>query len=477
MNDILKKDITSLHKMLVGKEISAVELTKTFLAHAKAENARLNSFITICENEALRTAEACDKKIAEGKNVTKLTGIPIGLKDIFCTKGIKTTCGSKMLANYVPPYNATVVEKLEAAGAVVIGKLNMDEFAMGSSNEFSAFGPVKNPHDETRIPGGSSGGSAASVAANQCVATLGTDTGGSIRQPAAMCGVVGIKPTYGRVSRYGMIAFASSLDQAGPMANNVRDAAIMLGAISGHDSRDATSLRADVPDFEAALTGDIKGLKIGIPKEYFSGGLDTEVAASIKAAIEKIHSLGATTVEATLPSTDFSTACYYIVAPAEASANLARFDGIRYGHRAEKFSDLDDLYSRTRAEGFGDEVKLRIMIGTFVLSSGFYDAYYKKAQQVRTLIKNDFDAAFKKYDLLLAPTTPTPAFKIGEKIDDPLTMYLSDIFTIPANLAGLPAMNVPCGKTNSGLPIGMQLIGRPMDEATILKVAHAYEQA
>lgn len=463
--------------MLVGKEISAVELTKTFLAHAKAENARLNSFITICENEALRTAEACDKKIAEGKNVTKLTGIPIGLKDIFCTKGIKTTCGSKMLANYVPPYNATVVEKLEAAGAVVIGKLNMDEFAMGSSNEFSAFGPVKNPHDETRIPGGSSGGSAASVAANQCVATLGTDTGGSIRQPAAMCGVVGIKPTYGRVSRYGMIAFASSLDQAGPMANNVRDAAIMLGAISGHDSRDATSLRADVPDFEAALTGDIKGLKIGIPKEYFSGGLDTEVAASIKAAIEKIHSLGATTVEATLPSTDFSTACYYIVAPAEASANLARFDGIRYGHRAEKFSDLDDLYSRTRAEGFGDEVKLRIMIGTFVLSSGFYDAYYKKAQQVRTLIKNDFDAAFKKYDLLLAPTTPTPAFKIGEKIDDPLTMYLSDIFTIPANLAGLPAMNVPCGKTNSGLPIGMQLIGRPMDEATILKVAHAYEQA
>jgi len=477
MNDILKKDITSLHKMLVGKEISAVELTKTFLAHAKAENARLNSFITICENEALRTAEACDKKIAEGKNVTKLTGIPIGLKDIFCTKGIKTTCGSKMLANYVPPYNATVVEKLEAAGAVVIGKLNMDEFAMGSSNEFSAFGPVKNPHDETRIPGGSSGGSAASVAANQCVATLGTDTGGSIRQPAAMCGVVGIKPTYGRVSRYGMIAFASSLDQAGPMANNVRDAAIMLGAISGHDSHDATSLRADVPDFEAALTGDIKGLKIGIPKEYFSGGLDTEVAASIKAAIEKIHSLGATTVEATLPSTDFATACYYIVAPAEASANLARFDGIRYGHRAGKFADLDDLYSRTRAEGFGDEVKLRIMIGTFVLSSGFYDAYYKKAQQVRTLIKNDFDAAFKKYDLLLAPTTPTPAFKIGEKIDDPLTMYLSDIFTIPANLAGLPAMNVPCGRTKSGLPIGMQLIGRPMDEATILKVAHAYEQA
>jgi aspartyl-tRNA(Asn)/glutamyl-tRNA(Gln) amidotransferase subunit A len=456
---------------LEGKT-SPVKLTEGFLSYINETNPRLNSFVTICNDNALKDAEEAEKRIKSGKNVTPLTGIPIGLKDILVTKGLKTTCGSKILANYIPPYSATVVKKLREAGAVIMGKLNMDEFAMGSSNEHSAFGPVKNPHNIEYTPGGSSGGSAAAVASGQCVSTIGTDTGGSIRQPASFCGVVGLKPTYGRVSRFGLIAFASSLDQIGPFTNNVEDAAIMLNTIAGFDPVDSTSLNVPVPDYRKKIKDGVKKLKIGIPKEYFIKGLDKEVETSVKTTIERLKKDGAELVDISLPHTEHALACYYIIAPAECSANLARFDGIRYGHRTSSFKDIDELYKKSRTEGFGSEVTLRIMLGTYVLSSGYYDAYYKKAQLVRTLIREDFMKAFKKVDVIATPTSPTPAFKFGEKIDDPLQMYLSDIFTIPVNLAGLPAISIPCGKSKKGLPIGLQLIGKHLDEETILRTAY-----
>jgi aspartyl-tRNA(Asn)/glutamyl-tRNA(Gln) amidotransferase subunit A len=468
--------INELHKELVSGKISAVELTKSYLKTIGKTNPSINSFITVCEDRALKQAAKADERLKSKKNVTPLTGIPLGLKDLLVTKGIRTTCASKILFNYIPQYNATTVDKLEDAGAIILGKLNMDEFAMGSSNEHSAFGPVKNPLNEKYVPGGSSGGSAAAVASNQCVAALGTDTGGSIRQPASMCGCVGIKPTYGRVSRFGLVAFASSLDQIGPITKDVTDAAIMLRTISGYDKLDSTTLKNDVPDYDSALKEGLKGLKIGIPKEYFIKGISREVKDSLNAAIKKFEKNGAEIIDISLPHTEYAVACYYIIAPAEASANLARYDGIRYGHRSKSAGNIDELFRQTRSEGFGPEVTLRIMIGTYVLSSGYYDAYYRKAQCVRTLIKNDFTDAFSKVDAIVSPTTPTPAFKIGEKIDDPLQMYLGDIFTIPVNLAGLPAISIPCGSSKEGLPIGMQIIGKHLDESKILNIAYNYER-
>ncbi|MEK7841215.1 MAG: Asp-tRNA(Asn)/Glu-tRNA(Gln) amidotransferase subunit GatA, partial [Deltaproteobacteria bacterium] len=399
------------------------------------------------------------------------------VKDIFCTKGILTTCASKILNNFVPPYDATVIKKLKEAGAVILGKNNMDEFAMGSSTENSAFFVTKNPWDTERVPGGSSGGSAASVSAGECAGSIGTDTGGSIRQPASCCGVVGLKPTYGRVSRYGMIAFASSLDQAGPMTKDVLDCAIMLNTMAGYDSQDSTCIDTPVPDYTKALTKGIKGLNIGIPKEYFIKGLDSDVEKAVKEAIEVLKKQGASVVDVSLPHTDYAIAVYYLVATAEASSNLARYDGVKYGCRAKDSKNLMDMYCKTRDEGFGPEVKRRIMLGAYSLSAGYYDAYYKKASQVRTLIKRDFEEAFKKCDVILTPTAPTPAFKIGEKTADPLTMYLSDIFTISCNLAGIPGLSIPCGFTKGNLPIGLQILGKPLDEETVLKTAYAYEQA
>jgi aspartyl-tRNA(Asn)/glutamyl-tRNA(Gln) amidotransferase subunit A len=403
--------------------------------------------------------------------------VPIALKDIFVTKGVETTCGSNILKGYIPPYDGTATAKLKGAGAVILGKLNMDEFAMGSSNEFSAFGAVKNPWNRKYTPGGSSGGSAATVAARLATLAYGTDTGGSIRQPASFCGIVGLKPTYGRVSRYGIVAFASSLDQLGPMTRDVRDCAVALQAVAGHDPRDSTSIPADTPDYAAGLTGKLKGLTIGLPKEYFVSGIDPEVEAAVKAAADVLKENGARVKEISLPHTKYAVACYYIVAPAEASANLARYDGIRYGLRAGGKMDLAELFEASRTEGFGPEVTLRIIVGTYVLSSGYYDAYYLKAQRVRTLIKDDFLEAFESCDALLAPVAPTPPFKLGEKTDDPIKMYLNDIFTIPVNLAGLPGLAIPCGFSKSGLPIGMQLIGKPLDEMTLLNIGYTYEQA
>lgn len=469
--------IQNLHDQLKDKKISAVELTQDYLKRIKDSNPELNSFITVTEDIALDAARNADLCLKTGQNVTPLTGIPVGIKDLFVITGTRTTCGSHILENYTAPYTATVVERLVAAGAVIVGKLNMDEFAMGSSNEHSYYGCVRNPWERDHIPGGSSGGSAAAVAAEHCVAALGTDTGGSIRQPASHCGVVGIKPTYGRVSRYGMVAFASSLDQCGPMARSVRDCAETLQIISGFDPKDSTSLNLPVPDYGKTLGASIKGKKIGIPKEYFVTGTDAEVAKTVDTAIAELKKLGAECVDISLPHTDYALPCYYIIAPAEASANLARFDGVRFGHRTKAPKDLRDLYDLSRTEGFGPEVTLRITIGTFVLNSGYYDAYYKKAQQVRTLITQDFLRAFEKVDAIVTPVSPTAAFRFGEKTDDPLQMYLSDIFTIPCNLAGLPGMSVPCGFTSQKLPVGMQLIGKPLAEAEILQIAHAYEQA
>ncbi|PLX72323.1 MAG: Asp-tRNA(Asn)/Glu-tRNA(Gln) amidotransferase GatCAB subunit A [Desulfuromonas sp.] len=468
--------ISALQEKLRSKEISSVELTRAYLERIAATDESINAFISVCEEEALADATRADKDLAAG-NAAALTGIPVALKDIFLTEGLRTTCASKILDNFVAPYDGTAVAKLKESGAVIIGKLNMDEFAMGSSNENSAAGTVKNPWDLTKVPGGSSGGSAAAVAARQAVATLGTDTGGSIRQPASYCGVVGLKPTYGRVSRYGVIAYASSLDQVGPVARNVTDCATMLGAIAGHDPLDSTSIDRPVPDYTAGLDGDLKGVRIGLPKEYFIDGLDADVKEATEKAITTYKELGGEIVEVSLPHTDYAVACYYLVATAEASSNLARYDGIRYGVRVDNGDGLIELYRQTRAAGFGDEVKRRIMLGTYALSSGYYDAYYLKAQKVRTLIRQDFLDAFEKVDTLLTPVAPTPAFGLGEKVDDPLTMYLSDIFTIPVNLAGTCGLSLPCGMSQQGLPIGMQLIGKPFAEEQILKVAHAYEQA
>ncbi len=468
--------LRQLQQKLTAAEVSSVELTRAFFERIAATDERINAFITRCEPQALTAAAEADRRIAAGAG-GPLTGIPVAVKDIFNTEGVLTTCASKILANYVAPYDATAVARLKAAGAVIVGKLNMDEFAMGSSNENSAWGPVKNPWNLDCVPGGSSGGSAAAVAARQAVATLGTDTGGSIRQPASHCGVVGLKPTYGRVSRYGVIAYASSLDQVGPLARTVADCAIMLGAVAGYDPQDSTSIDVPVPDYPATLAGGVKGLKIGLPKEYFIEGLDPDVKKAMDEAIATYRDLGAEFVEVSLPHTDYAVACYYLIATAEASSNLARYDGVRYGVRAEEAANLIDMYMQTRARGFGAEVKRRIMLGTYALSSGYYDAYYLKAQKVRTLIRQDFLDAFEKCDLILTPVAPTPAFRIAEKTDDPLKMYLSDIFTIPVNLAGTCGLSLPCGFSADGLPIGLQLVGQPFGEEALLRAGHAFEQA
>lgn len=463
--------------LIEKREASPVELTELFLERISAEDGRINSYITVWEEAALEAARGAEKQISEGNYLGALHGVPIALKDIFVTKGSRTTCGSKMLRDFVSPYNSTVAEKLMASGSVVLGKNNMDEFAMGSSNETSYFGPVKNPWDTDRVPGGSSGGSAAATAANLCVASVGTDTGGSIRQPGSLCGVVGMKPTYGRVSRYGMIAFASSLDQAGPLAKTVEDAAIILSSIAGHDPMDSTSVNLPAADYANALSTDIKGLRVGIPKEYFISGMDPEVEKSVRKAIAELEALGAEIVEISLPHSRYAVSTYYIIAPSEASSNLARYDGVRYTYRCEDAETLRDLFFRSRSEGFGDEVKRRIMLGTYALSTGYYDAYYVKAQKARTLIIRDFEDAWEKVDVIASATSPETAFRIGEKTDDPLKMYLSDILTIPCNIAGLPGISVPCGFSSEKLPIGFQIMGKPFDEQTVLNVAYAYEQS
>jgi aspartyl-tRNA(Asn)/glutamyl-tRNA(Gln) amidotransferase subunit A len=464
------------HEHLTKKSFSSLELTQSFYHRIKAVDSKVAAYLTLTEEEAYQQARQADDRIARGEGVTELTGIPLALKDILCTKSIRTTCASKILSNFSPPYDATVVAKLRESGAVFLGKANMDEFAMGSSTENSGFNITRNPWDLNRIPGGSSGGSAAAVAADECIASLGSDTGGSIRQPAACCGVVGFKPTYGRVSRFGLVAFASSLDQIGPITKDVTDCAILMNSISGHDTNDSTSVNVTVPDYRKALVNDVKGMKLGIPKEYFVEGMDRDAERAVWEAIKHLEKCGASIKEVSLPHTEYAVATYYIICTAEASSNLARYDGVKYGHRAKGYDGLIDMYAKTRAEGFGPEVKRRIMLGTYVLSAGYYDAYYRKAQQVRTLIKGDFDRVFKECDALLTPTSPTPAFMIGEKVKDPLQMYLSDILTIPVNLAGLPGISIPCGFSNGGLPIGLQIIGKHFDEETILRVAYSYEQ-
>ncbi len=476
MADRIYQPITQLAAALDAKQISAVELTQAVIARTKAVNGRLNAFNSFDEADALAQAGASDARRAAGQGRGALDGIPVGLKDVIAVQGQPLTASSRMLAKFVSPYDATVTQQLKRAGAVLWGRLNCDEFAMGSSTENSAFGPAVNPWDLTRVPGGSSGGSAAALAAGTTVATLGSDTGGSIRQPAAFCGLVGLKPTYGLVSRFGLVAFASSLDQIGPFARTVEDAAIVLGAIAGHDERDSTSYRATIPNYRAELGGRRGPWKLGIPKEYFAAGLDPEIGAAVERAVAFYRSQGCEVKPVSLPHTQYCLDTYYIIATAEASSNLARYDGIRYGHRAAQASDLVDLYARSRAEGFGAEVKRRIILGTYVLSSGYYDAYYLRAQKVRTLIREDFLRAYQEVDALLTPTSPIPAFKIGEK-SDPLAMYLCDIYTIGVNLAGLPAMSVPCGFTSGGLPIGMQLIGQPFNESGLLAIAQAYERA
>ncbi len=467
--------IKEASELIKSKELSPVELTKALLDRISNKDEKLNSYITVLTEKALESATRAEEEISAGNYNGPLHGIPLGIKDIFITKDIKTTCGSKMLENFLPPYDATVTTKLMDAGAVILGKNNMDEFAMGSSTETSYFGPTTNPWDIERVPGGSSGGSASATSASLCLASVGTDTGGSIRQPASLCGVVGMKPTYGRVSRFGMIAFASSLDQAGPITKTVEDTAIILNSISGPDPRDSTCVNLSVPDYTQSLKDSLDGLKIGIPKEYFVEGMDKDVEDASKKAISEIENLGAEIVEISLPHTEYAVLTYYIIAPSEASSNLARYDGVKYGFRAEGVESLSDMYFKTRAQGFGDEVKRRIMLGTYALSSGYYDAYYLKAQKVRTLIKKDFEEAFEKVDAIVAPTTPEVAFKIGEKTQDPIKMYLSDVLTIPCNIAGLPGISVPCGFSKDGLPIGIQVLGKPFDEETVIHVAHAYE--
>ena len=462
--------------LIKSKEISPVELTESVLERIGTVDRKLNSYITVLADKAFESAKTAEKEISSGSYRGPLHGIPLGLKDIFVMKGAPSTCGSKMLENFFSPYDATVTGKLLDAGAVIVGKNNMDEFAMGSSTETSYFGRTNNPWDPGRVPGGSSGGSAAATAATLCLGSVGTDTGGSVRQPASFCGVVGMKPTYGRVSRFGMIAFASSLDQAGPLTKTVRDTAMILNAISGHDHNDSTCVNIPVPDYTLSLKDDLKGMKIGVPREYFIEGMDREVEEAARKAITLLEDLGGEIIEISLPHTEYAVLTYYIIAPSEASSNLARYDGVRYGYRAEEAGSLRDMYFNTRAEGFGNEVKRRIMLGTYALSAGYYDAYYVKAQKVRTLIKRDFDEAFKNVDVIAAPTTPEVAFKFGEKTDDPVKMYLSDVLTIPCNIAGLPGISVPCGFSSGGLPIGIQVLGKPFEEETVIHAAHAYEQ-
>jgi len=457
-------------------EASPVGVAEDYLARIGALDDRLGAYLTVTRDDALAAARAAEARYRAKAPLGPLDGAPVALKDVFCTRGVRTTCGSRILERYVPPYDATLVERLKAAGAVILGKTNMDEFAMGSSTEHSAFQLTRNPWDLARVPGGSSGGSAAAVAGGLAAGAFGTDTGGSVRQPAAFCGVVGLKPTYGRISRYGLVAFASSLDHVAPFALDITDTALLLAATAGHDPLDATSVDAPVPDYVAALASGVKGLRVGVPDEYFGAGLDPEIDRAVRAAIDVLRDLGAAIERVSLPTTEYGVATYYVVAPAEASSNLARYDGVKYGLRVPGGKDLIDMVSRTRAAGFGPEVKRRVMLGTYALSAGYYDAYYGQAQKVRTLVRRDFEKAFARVDVLAAPTTPSVAFKHGEK-SDPLAMYMNDVYTIPASMTGLPAISVPCGFNGSGLPIGLQLIGRPLDEATLLRVAHAYEQA
>ena len=474
-NQLWQLSVAEASRLLAAKEISSVELTESFLRRIEEVDTQLSAYITVTADAALDHAEAADRRISAGDGAP-LTGIPMQIKDLLCTEGTATTCASEMLAGYVPVYNATAVARLRGQGAVLLGKGNMDEFGMGSSTENSAFFPTRNPWDTDRVPGGSSGGSAAAVAAGEAAYALGTDTGGSIRQPASFCGVTGLKPTYGRVSRYGLVAYASSLDQVGPIARDARDCAMILEAIAGHDGYDATSLPNPVPDYSPNLTGNIAGLRLGVPKEYFAEGMDTGVRAAVTVSVDQLADLGAEVREVSLPTTGYALACYYIIAPSECSANLARYDGVKYGYSHQGDGDIWEAMERTRQHGFGPEVKRRIMLGAFALSSGYYDAYYHKAQQVRTLIREDFDRVFQEVDALAAPVSPLVAFPIGERADDPVRMYLVDVYTLPVNIAGLPAMSVPCG-FSEGLPVGLQLIGPHLEEGRLLNIAHAYQQA
>ncbi|MBM4286924.1 MAG: Asp-tRNA(Asn)/Glu-tRNA(Gln) amidotransferase subunit GatA [Deltaproteobacteria bacterium] len=468
--------IGELHPLMRKKEISPVELTREILERIAALDGKLHCYVTVDQQGALAQAREAEKRWADGQ-ATPLTGIPLAIKDLIATRGLRTTCASRSLENYLPPYDATVMEKLRQAGAVILGKVNMDEFAMGSSTENSAFGATLNPWRPDRIPGGSSGGSAAAVAADLCLASLGSDTGGSIRQPASHCGVVGLKPTYGRVSRFGLVAYASSLDQIGPLGKDVTDCALLLEIIAGYDPKDSTSAPVPVPDYVPALKEDIRGLKIAVPREYFLPGMQPEVEQAVRAALATYTALGADLVEVSLPHTEYAVAVYYLIATAEASSNLARYDGVKYGYRNPEATELMDMYYTTRAQGLGAEVRRRIMLGTYALSAGYYEAYYQKASQVRTLIRRDFEEVFRTCQVVATPVAPTTAFRLGEKTDDPLTMYLSDIFTISANLAGIPGISLPCGLDSLGLPIGLQLLARPFDEATLLRAAYAFEQA
>jgi aspartyl-tRNA(Asn)/glutamyl-tRNA(Gln) amidotransferase subunit A len=459
------------------RKVTAFSLAESYYARIENEDTQIGAYLTLCKERAVTQADRIDRMAAEGKPLPPLAGVPVAVKDVMSTCGVRTTAGSKILSNYIPPYDCTAVARMEAAGAVVLGKTNCDEFAMGSSNENSGFHPVHNPRDPSRVPGGSSGGSAAAVAADMAVAALGSDTGGSIRQPASFCGVVGLMPTYGRVSRYGLIAFASSLDHIGPLTKTVKDAAIVLHTIAGRDPMDATSADLPVPDYPAELDRPLRGMKLGVAKEYFGDGLDDEVRQAVESAIDKFRSLGCEIVPVSLPHSPYAIPAYYIIATAEASANLARYDGVRYGHRAAGVKSLSEMYRWTRDEGFGAEVKRRIMLGTYALSAGYYDAYYLKAQKVRTLLTRDFEEAFRRVDAIVTPTSPTAAFRLGEKSNDPLAMYLADIYTVTADLAGIPGISIPCGETNKKLPIGLQILGKHFDEATILRAAYAYEQS
>ena len=475
--DPISLTIEDARSAILERKTTALALAEAHYARIQKEDGQIGAFLTLSKERALEQADRIDRMLAAGKPLPPLAGVPVGIKDVLSTRGVRTTAGSKILETYVPPYDSTAVARLEGAGAVVLGKMNCDEFAMGSSNENSGYGPVRNPRDLTRVPGGSSGGSAAAVAADLAVFTLGSDTGGSIRQPASFCGVVGLMPTYGRVSRYGLIAFASSLDHIGPLTKTVKDAATALRIIAGRDPMDSTSADVPVPDYAAELEKPVRGLKLGVAQEYFGEGLDEEVRAAVESAIEKLKGLGCEIVPVSLPHTRYAIPTYYLIATAEASSNLARFDGVRYGHRARGVRTLSEMYRRSRDEGFGPEVKRRIMLGTYALSAGYYDAYYLKAQKVRTLLTRDFHVAFAQVDAIVTPTSPTAAFRLGEKSNDPLAMYLADIYTVTADLAGIPGISVPCGETREKLPIGLQILGKHFDEATILRVAHAFEQA
>ncbi|WP_375756879.1 Asp-tRNA(Asn)/Glu-tRNA(Gln) amidotransferase subunit GatA [Corallococcus exercitus] len=476
MSSLTDLSMLELAAKLASREVSSVDATRASLQRIAGVDPKVRAFLRVDEAGALKAAEASDARRKAGSPLSALDGVPVGLKDIFLTEGVETTCGSRILEGFVPPYDATVVRLLKEAGLPLLGKLNMDEFAMGSSNESSAYFPTHNPWDLTRTPGGSSGGSAAAVAAREVFGALGTDTGGSIRQPAALTNTVGLKPTYGRVSRYGVIAFASSLDQPGPMARTVGDTAALFQLIARHDPLDSTSADVEAPDCLTGLEDGVRGLKLGVPREYFAEGMDPEVAGTLRASLEELEKLGATLVDVSLPHTKYALATYYLLASSEASSNLARYDGIRYGQRAKDARGLKELYTQTRGQGFGAEVKRRIMLGTYALSAGYYDAYYLRAQKVRTLIREDFTKVFQQVDAIVSPTSPVPAFKLGAKVDDPLSMYLMDVYTLPCNLAGLPGLSVPCGFTQGGLPIGMQLLGRPFDEARLLRIARAFER-